>query len=243
MKRGLGKASDLMPASYFIKLAETWIEQCYNAEHHHSGRGMNGQTPNEVFDAGYPADKRRSADPDVLALLLHERRTALVRRTAVTIDGRRYMPLQSSSESWVAIHSANETTITVAYDPLDPERVIALDAHGRRMADLVVERLTEHPSDGETHAENDEQVKDMMRTRARLLNATAGTVKQIHRSSALAGFKSDLEHLAERAGLAVPVSDLVSQRAVRAATRPNHKATAPASSFDIANDVLKDLLA
>jgi hypothetical protein len=220
MKHGLGAASSLMPASFFIKLAETWIEQSYNAGHHHSGRGMDGRTPNEVFDAGYPLAESRTADPDVLAMLLHERRTSLVRRTAITIDGRRYMPVQSSPESWAAIHSANETSIVVAYDPLDPDYVIALDAHGRRMADLVVERLTEHPADGEVHAENDAAIHDSLQMRGRLLKATAGTVKQMHRSVALAGHKTELEHLAELALASVPVDELISQRAVRASDRP-----------------------
>jgi transposase InsO family protein len=248
MKRGLGSVSSLMPASQFIKLAETWIEQDYNAQHSHRGRGMCGHTPNEVFDAGYPPDQRRTADPDVLALLLHERRTVYVRRTGVTLDNRRYIPLQSSTESWVAIHSANESNITVAYDPLDPDHIIALDARGRRMAELVIERLAEHPiaalGDGaDSHAENDAQIRDMMRTRARLESATAGTIKAVHRAVALAGFKSDLEHLQDRAGLSVPVEDLITQKAIRAATRPSNTATAPASSFDIAKDILGDLLA
>jgi transposase InsO family protein len=243
MKRGLGSVSSLMPASIFVRLAETWIEQIYNATHRHGGRGMNGRTPNEVFDEGYPLAQRRTADPDVLALLLHERRTALVRRTAVTIDGRRYMPEQSSTSSWMAIHNANETNIVVVYDPLDPDRIIALDAQGRRMADLVVERLTEHPTGIEAHTANDAQIRDMMRIRAKLLSASAGTVKQRHRAVALAGYKSDLQHLAELAVLTPDVAPLLSQRAVREATKPSDTATAPASSFDIAADILGDLLA
>jgi hypothetical protein len=215
MKHGLATESSLMPASFFIKLAETWIEQKYNAGHHHSGRGMDGRTPNEVFDSLYPVATRRSADPDVLAMLLHERRTAYVRRTAITIEGRRYMPVQSSSDSWAAIHNANETSITVAYDPLDPDHVIALDDQGRRMADLVAERLTEHPVDAEGHRTNDRQIGDMMRARALLRNATAGTVKQMHRSVALAGHKTELEHLAKLALADVSVDTLVSQKAVR----------------------------
>jgi hypothetical protein len=241
MKMNLGAASTLMPASYFIKLAETWIEKKYNAGHHHRGRGMNGHTPNEIFDEGYPLSNRRSADPDVLAMLLHERRTCLVRRTAVTIDGMRYMPLQSSPESWVAIHNANETQIAVAYDPLDPTTVIALDARGCRMATLVAERLVEHPGLEKGSRENAAQISDMMSTRRRLLSATAGTVKQIHRSVALAGHKTDLEHLAALAGLDVPVDELVSQRAVRAQTRASDTATAPPSSFDIAAEIIGDL--
>jgi putative transposase len=225
LKMGMGSASSLMPASLFIKLAETWIEQKYNAGHHHRGRGMDGRTPDEVFDEGYPVAQRRTADPDALAMLLHERRSCYVRRTAVTIDGNRYMPLQSSQESWIAIHSANETHITVAYDPLDPNVAIALDARGRRMATLQAERLVEHPGlEGGTR-ENNTQIANMAQTKGRLLKATVGTVKQIHRTVALAGHKSDLEHLAELAQVQQPVDDLVSQRAVRAAAASDFKTT------------------
>jgi hypothetical protein len=241
LKMGLGATSSLMPASYFIKLAETWIEKKYNAAHAHRGRGMDGRTPDEVFDAGYPISKRRAADPDVLAMLLHERRSCLVRRTAITIDGRRFMPVQSDPQSWVSIHNANETQISVAYDPLDPNQVVALDARGCRMATLVAERLVEHPGLDKPTRENSEQIGDMMSTRRRLLSATAGTVKQIHRSVALAGHKTDLQHLAELAGVSVPVDELVSQRAIRQQTKASASATAPASSFDIATEILGDL--
>jgi hypothetical protein len=216
LKIGMGAASSLMPASMFIQLAETWIEQKYNAGHHHRGRGMDGRTPNQVFDAGYPAGQRRTADPDALAMLLHDRRTCLVRRTAITIDGKRFMPVQDSPESWIAIHNANETQIAVAYDPLDPNYAIALDARGRRMATLQAERFTAHPGLEGSTPENAALIGDMMQTRRRLLNATAGTVKRIHRTVAEAGHKSDLVHLAELAAERnQPVDGLVSQRAVR----------------------------
>jgi hypothetical protein len=202
---------------------------------------MNGRTPNEVFEEGYPRDKRRTADPDVLAMLLHERRQCLVRRTAITIEGTRYMPEQSSSESWIAIHNANDTQITVAYDPLDPNVVVALDARGYRMATLVAERLMEQPGLEKGSRENSAQIAEMIGTRRRLLSATAGTVKQIHRAVALAGHKTDLEHLAALAGTEFPVDELVSQKSIRAQAKPSDAAMAPASAYDIAAEILGDL--
>ncbi len=47
-----GKAprSPLPAASEFVRAANYWIENEYNARHRHTGQGMNGRTPAEVFD-------------------------------------------------------------------------------------------------------------------------------------------------------------------------------------------------
>ena len=59
VKQGRGNESSLMPASLFIKLAETWIEGDYNAGHLHSGNGMNRRTPNAVWEELVPSIRRQ----------------------------------------------------------------------------------------------------------------------------------------------------------------------------------------
>ncbi len=241
VKAGRGGESALMPASFFIQCAETWIEEDYNRDHHHRGKGMGGRSPNEVFDEGYPLANRRQADPDVLAQLLYERRTAVVRRTAVTVDGRRYMPPPSSPESWAGLFNENRRTVVVVFDPLDPQRAVALDDSGRKLADLIAETLVENPLI--STPESREPVRQMSQTKGRLLKASSIAIATMHEQVALAGHKSAIEHLAERVAAKTPVDDLISQRIVRQALRPNDHAHAPASAFDLAKDVLGELLA
>ncbi len=208
LKQGMARYSKLIPASMFIKLAETWIEQDYNAEHKHRGQGMNGRTPNQVFDAGNPIITRRSADPGVLAILLFERRTALVRRTAITVNKRRYMPVGPAD--WAALHNANDRQVIVAYDPWDADRAVALSQDGRQIAQLQVERLSAHPLT--PTPESREQIAEMSQIRGRLAKSTSITLQTMHQQVALAGHKSDLQDLADRALAMIPVTDLVSQK-------------------------------
>ena len=202
---------------------------------------MNGRTPDEVFAAGYPEGRRRTADPAALDTLLYERRSCLVRRTAVTLDKRRYMPVASSPESWVAIHERNERQVVVAFDPLDPERAIALDDARYKIADLQAETLTAHSPDAP--AANAEHIAAMQQMKGRLRRANGIAIATMHEKVARAGHKTDLQHLAELAQVTVPVDRLVSQRVARAAAKPAPKPRAPISSFDLAAEILKDLTA
>ena len=215
MKAGRGGESDLIPASLFIQMAETWIEQSYNARHRHSGKGMNGRTPDEVFNEGYPLADRRKADPQILATLLHERRTAFVRRTAVTIDGRRYIAPPSSPQDAQAMYLANGRQIIVLFDPLDPDYAVAIDEQECKMADLQAERLTVHG------AEAAEQVREVTQLRGRLVKASGIAISQMHQAVVKAGHKSDLQLLHE-ATIARAAEPAVSQRVTPA------KADAPA---------------
>jgi putative transposase len=240
VKLGRGSESALMPASYFIRLANERIEGWYN-HHPHRGRGMEGRSPNEVFDALYPVATRRTADPRVLALLLFERQTCTVSRTAVRVNNRRYMPDQASPESWHALHDRNRREIVVAYDPLDPDVAVALDEQGHWMADLEVERLTRHAVGPDVTAEdraNSAHIAASMQMRGRLRKATVATVVQVHRNAANAGFASDLRHtaaaVAANAAATLPLTALVSQRAaVRTADADGHGNTRRMSSEDL----------
>ena len=175
LKHGLGAASKLIPASQFIQLARTWVEQIYNAQHHHSGRGMDGRTPNQVFDELYPLAQRRTANPEILATLLYERRKALVRKTAVTIDGERYAPAVADHATYGRFYQLNDRSVTLAFDPLDPTEALAIDEQGNRYR-LERERLTEHPTGSltETAPQTAAQIAATLQTRSRLLSATRG---------------------------------------------------------------------
>jgi putative transposase len=238
LKAGRGDESSLIPASFFLKLAETWIEQDYNAQHHHRGRGMDRRTPNEVFDAGYPLDQRRKADPLALATLLFERRKCLVRSTSVTLNKQRYVPASPTDEG--SLYLANEREVMVAFDANDPSaEAVAYDQNGRYLAHLRPEVLALHPL--ERTPESRAQISGMAKLQKRLLKSTAIAIETMHQKVTLSGHRSDLQHLADRALANVPVDDLVSQKQIRRAIRPSDKSHAPASSFDIAAEIMEML--
>jgi putative transposase len=237
-KMGLAQHSRLMPASYFIRLAETYIEQQYNAAHEHNGQGMKGRTPNEVFEAGNPPARRRMADAAVLSMLLFDRKTAIARRGEVTLNKQQYVPI--SIQDKAALHLANRESVVVAFDPNDPSLAFALDQHGRSLCALAPKQLSAHPL--QPTAETALQIAQISQERGRLLKSSAIVIATSHERSALAGHTTELQHLAQLAAVTAPAdADLISQKQVRRATRPSDDAHAPASSFDIAAEIMEML--
>jgi putative transposase len=206
LKMGRGDESPLVPASHFIKMAIAWIEE-FNATHQHTGKGMSGRTPNEVFEAGYPASQRRTVDPAILDQLFFEREKRRVRECAVVLAGRRYMA--SSPASSAAMYLANEQDVLICFDPHDLDRAIITDLDGCKLADVEAERLTSNSAGANT------AIAASMQERRRLRNATASSIRRIHSNVAMLGHKSDLERLHEQAQLPAAVGEFTTQRAAR----------------------------
>lgn len=131
LKMGTPELSPLMPASHFIRMAETWIEQDYNAKHLHSGRGMNDRTADSVFNEGYPLEARRSYTPEILDTLLWRREKRLVRNCAVTINNRRMIGATSFAVD--VLYAANESEVLVHFDPNEPELAVITDLSGHKL--------------------------------------------------------------------------------------------------------------
>src|ERR1017187_1716719 len=67
--KGKRKNSPLPLASEFVATARQWIEE-YNSQHPHTGRGMGGRTPDEVFnELLLPGQRRLVESPEVLYAL------------------------------------------------------------------------------------------------------------------------------------------------------------------------------
>lgn len=229
LKMDRGGESPLVPASHFIRMATVWIEQEYNAGHAHSGRGMDGQTPDQVFDELCPPTARRHADPRILAQLLWENQKRRVRECAITLNNRRYVA--ANPESSATLHLANETEVLICYDPHDLESAVIADLDGRPIAEVRAEMLLSHS------AEAQPAIAASMQERRRLRNATVATVRQIHQNVALMGHKSDLERLHERALLPAAVGDSIVHRMK---PEPSTAPSAPRYSHDIAAEFLSE---
>lgn len=234
LKMDRANESPLIPASHFIRMATAWIEQDYNAQHSHNGRGMNGRTPDDVFNELYPLDVRRTVDPAVLEGLLWERKKVTVRNMAITLNKRRYMA--SSPESSAAMYLKNTEEVLVCYDPHDLDQAIVADLDGRKIAEIQAEVLLPHS------AEAGPMIAASMQERKRLKKATVSTVRRINDNVANMGFKSDLERLHERALLPMAVGDSIVHRMEPVKDIDTTNLAMPRYSHDIAAEFLSEEL-
>jgi putative transposase len=233
---GRGNESPLVPASEFIRMGVTWIEQDYNNAPH-SGEGMEGLSPNHVFDELYPFDKRRKADRLALDQLLYERVKRRVDSCAVRLPGRRY--IAANAESAAAMYLANETDIIVCYDPHARTEAIATDLDGKKLADLKEEQLVPHSDAAQP------MIADSMQERRRLRNAMKETEQHIKRTAKALGHTSAFEDLRARAELPKAAggfqSPFITQRVGSERIQPHENAVAPASAAEIAEAAMRFL--
>ena len=234
VKAGRAAESRHPLASVFILGCLAWFEE-YNSTPH-SGEGMDGGTPLEVFNSCRNPNQRPAPDPAALALLMLDRQARQVRECAVTLNKHRYVPTDAAG--WTTLHQWNEREILVAFDASMPETVDALDLDGNFLATLQTEQLVRFaPGDAKTQA----QIGESFRIRRGLEKATRETLTTISRVARTNGAQSPLEAMATRLQLNAGETgvDLITQRKPR--LRPDKKAHAPASAADLAASFLENL--
>jgi len=198
-------------ASVFIAGCLAWMEEY--ADTPLDGKGMDGGTPRQVFEANRNPNQKPTPDPAALALLMKDRETRRVRECAITLDKRRYVPTDQAG--WVTLHGLNERDILIAFDRGCPETVDALDLDGNFLARLQTEQLVRFaPGDPHTQA----QIADSMRTRRGLEKATRNALSQIALVARSNGAVSPLEAMASRLRLSAGETgiDITTQRATQA---------------------------
>jgi putative transposase len=196
IKSGQPQNSPLPLASEFCAVAEHWIEK-YNAQHQHSGEGMDGRTPDEVFNQQYPAENRRLlGDGEIRALdiLLRRRESRRVREGGcVFMANHRYEPIDAASAARMTLEIERE--VIVACDPANMGEAIACDLDGHYLATLQASKLMEH---GPTSRE---EVRASMRQRNAVKRAMKDYVGGLIAASYARGEQSEMELLREGAGL------------------------------------------
>jgi hypothetical protein len=244
-----GNESPLRPASEFIQMAAHWIENDYNNKEHR-GAGMDGHSPNQLFDELYPVDRRRSPNFEALETLLWERTTPRkVDSCAVEFGGRaseRRRYVAADHESSASMYKANDTDVIVCYDPHTPERAIATTLDGVKLANLKQEQFAPHSELARP------QISESMQERHRLRKASKATAREIKLTARSLGHVSAYDDLRQRTLAALPVAvgdsinrsqsmdsvmELTSQRLPKM-PRPDDTAIAPPSSAQIAQSAL-----
>src|SRR6185437_6093024 len=144
------------PASYFIALCMAWIEEYHQRSH--SGEGMDGRTPAQVF-AEEQGEASPIPDARELAVTLAEHTRCAVRECAIKLHKRRYT--FHDAESRDVLHRMNDLEVTVAYDPLDLEGVAILDEAGHFLCWAKPEEFIDfNPADPEVQRRIGESMAD-----------------------------------------------------------------------------------
>lgn len=214
-KKGKLARSPLPPASEFVKLAAFWIEE-YNAEHRHSGQAMNGRTPNQVFDEGYPPERRQPVNPRDLDVLLWDRvKRRVTEGGCVTIDKARYEPADPQAVAGLFMQIGRD--VLIARDPYNLGEAVAID-DGRFIGALRSETLLAQGP--QSHA----LVRESMRQRRQLRRGVRDYMAFLAAQSHALGVPTELEALRERAGLAMTGTD---GRALPAGAAPGARLALP----------------
>jgi hypothetical protein len=228
LRMGRPGNSKLPWTSEVIRMAIAWIEDDYHNKPQKS-RDMEGMSPREAFAAFHNSVQRPAPPPEVLALCLAEHESRVVHECAIALANRRYIPVDEIDA--IAMHSQNGRTVTVAYDPLDLEKVAILDDNQRLIAWAKPEHYVTQS------AESGPAIAASMQLRRRLEKQTVGELRAIADEARANGALTEAEHLAARAGV-IAVNDAVTQRRVR--LRPDNAARAPMTAAESARRFEED---
>ncbi|MFL6310606.1 MAG: hypothetical protein ACJ71W_00745 [Terriglobales bacterium] len=227
MKHGHGDKSPLPLASEFIQSAARYLDE-FN-ETPHSGQAMGKRSPNDVFDAELPPERRSPVNPADVAQLFWERDTRIICEGGdVRLDKFRFEPADQGSFAALMLRIGQE--IIVARDPRNLSEAIAL-TNEREPKYLGYLRSREMAVHGETD-------RDVIRLRMRKEGAVRTAVKQLlaaeSRQRAISGDVTELEALRRRAAASAVqpnIHALSVPKAVNGNAQPSMHADDIADSF------------
>jgi hypothetical protein len=230
MKEGRGEESRVPAFSEFALSACYWIDE-FNRTHRHTGQGMRMRTPQQVFDAELPLEKRQVVDIRAIAPLFWNYQKRIVREGGcIDLYNTRYEPADGESSAGMMLRVTSE--VRIACDPLNVGDAIAFDDTGRFLGHLHSQEMMVH---GET---SEEQIRASMRARRTYFRAVKQYQSTLSQSRAAAGDVTILDGLkrrAEKAAVAKPtIHALPVPRAV------NESAPTRMHADDIADSFLED---
>lgn len=145
LKNGAQGEAPLPRASVAMLATAAWIERDYNLEHRHTGHGMRGQTPEQVFRTGWSVEQERKArarlDPRALEEFLWKREARFIRNGQVQLFSAHYHAADAESLARLRVWDGSESKVLVACDPYDATYAVAYDPQtGERLGALVPAR-------------------------------------------------------------------------------------------------------
>jgi transposase InsO family protein len=202
-REGKRISTPLPAASHFMKMFSAWIELEYN-EWVHGGHGMHGLSPRALFDRELPNIIRKPLDVAQMEPLFWQRETRVVTNARVRINGMDYEP--ADAESDVALRLFNAREVRIACNPDDLAYALCYDTHGDAgnrdhtlVARLVAPKLIPWGKLSQ------DSLKAHERTNAQFRRGLKEFNRRMERKAGAVGMRSDLDELAARAGIVMPV--------------------------------------
>lgn len=219
-------------ASQFIQSCLAWIDEYHRRPH--SGEGMGGASPLDVFEQERRAASPEPIDPQALVLLLSEQTRRKVRECSIELNKRRYTYYDDVSRD--VLHELNEREVTVAYDPNDSEAVAVLDDAGHLVCWARAEAVLQFaPQDEGTQ----QQIAASMADRRHIEKATRNLVTGIARTARRNGARHPVEMIEGKIASSKSVDAVLTHRA--RTMRPDITAQAPLSASEIAANILEEM--
>lgn len=190
-----GKANEtpFLPASHLVELVQAWTEE-YNTFHAHSGHGMDGRAPYDVMRELLPQPEL--VDVAAIEPLFWAHEPRIVSSCTVQINKQTYEG--AGDHDAAAMYAANGTEITLAYDPDNLDRALAI-ANGQVIARLQRQQRLDRGLSGERSPQTEAEI-------ARIQRMGRANYKAAMRfwQFATEGVPTMLDGLRERAGLPAP---------------------------------------
>src|SRR5579884_88591 len=205
MKLGSPQDSAMPDAAEFLRMANHWLEVDFNERWEHSGRGMNGRSPNKVFETLLPVAQRKPLDFSEAPELFWDRQKRTVGEGGtVQLFNQQYRPADPESYAAMLCELRRDTKreLMIACDPLNVGYAVALSPTGEVLARMIAQELLvqgEPTSQATISAE--------MKLRRRTFKVLKQVGAMAHRTRELAGDVPAIEQLRRRAiqSAAVPV--------------------------------------
>lgn len=239
-REGRAASTPLPPVSHLMEVFAAWVEDEYN-EWPHSGQGMMKLSPRVVYDREFPPEIRQPYDVARLEPLFWQRDTRVVRNGRVQLWNQQYEP--ADAESDVRLRLLPEgAEVRVACNPDDIAMALCYDIEGpdhKFIARLKAPQLLLHDPVSRN------AISAMEKDNARFRKGVKQFQRTLARRAVAAGIASELDSLAQRAAMAVPMpTTAAAARAlvlppapVRDVIGPNDNAVAPPSAAQSADEI------
>jgi len=109
-----GKANYVLEWDDFMGCLDNYIKN-YNQDHQHQGHGMDGRTPNQVWNEYFQTHAQRRVSPNSLRLLMMKSKRVKVGRFGINAFGERYRSSQLMD------HQGHD--VIYRYDPQDLNQI------------------------------------------------------------------------------------------------------------------------
>jgi putative transposase len=232
MRHGQVERSSHPRASLFIACFRAWLDEYHHTPH--SGKGMDGRCPADVFEQEANPAQKPIPEPHLLATMLADRKSCLVQEGSVTINKRRYVGYDA--ESYGSLHQRNRTQVIVAYDSNDPEAVAVLDEQGHFITMAQAE-----PFLAQSNAASGEAIKASMQARRHLEKQDRRALRGLTLAARRIGATSEVEHLIERAELMPALEGVLTHRPLSAAVPTAAMSQPSMGSGDIAEMLMEQI--